>query len=325
MDISDPLVSLKRISNPYSVGLYKKDKKRILLLGDLHLPNVKECKSCERPTCSTYLGIINDLDKYHKTNGTNLDVFIEVVAPDNSKSIASKIAASSYTYSNSFLLKPLHLIKTRTSLINKLYFHNSDENIRYHYIDLRFSSIFKKNGFDIIKLIQYDSKYLEYFKERYPSKQKIISVVKDLCFGAPFDPKFKPRSYLNNGKTKIAKQFYKLQDKDQKLLRSFLNERMDIILNNTTYPDTWHVIFYTMLLMTDIYAISRFIRFFNRQVEGSTSVFLAGFAHKNNYRLFLEKWGATKIFDSHPTIDFIGNYTGSELTKMCKHVDFSKI
>jgi hypothetical protein len=148
MDISDPLVSLKRISNPYSVGLYKKDKKRILLLGDLHLPNLKECKSCKRPTCSTYLGIINDLDKYHKSNGTNLDVFIEVVAPEYSKSLASKIAASTLTYSNSFLLNPLHLVKTRTSLIDKLYFHNSDENIRYHYIDVRLSYIFKIYGFE---------------------------------------------------------------------------------------------------------------------------------------------------------------------------------
>jgi hypothetical protein len=247
------------------------------------------------------------------------------MAPDNSKSLASKIAASSLTYSNIFLAKPLHLIKTRTSLIDKLYFHNSDENIRYHYIDLRFSSIFKVYGFDIIKLSQFDSKYLENFKEKYPSKQKIISIVKDLCFGAPFDPKFKPRSYLNNGKTKIAKQFYKLKNSDQQSVRSFTNERMHIILNNTTYSDIWDIIFYTMILMTDIYAICRFIRFFNRQVEGSTSIFLSGVAHKSNYRLFLEKWGITKIFDTHPTTDFGGKNVSLELTKMCKHVDFSKL
>ena len=108
-------------------------------------------------------------------------------------------------------------------------------------------------------------------------------------------------------------------------MRSFTNERMQFILNNTTYNSTYNtglIIFYSMTLMTDIYAICRFIRFFNRQSEGGTSVFLAGALHTDTYRLFLEKWGASKVFDNHPKdiYDYRVDYT-----KMCKHVDFSKL
>jgi len=68
--------------------------------------------------------------------------------------------------------------------------------------------------------------------------------------------------------------------------------------------------------------ILKFIRFFNRQSEGGTSVFLAGALHTDIYLLFLEKWGASKVFDNHPTNmdEFRLN-----VTKMCKHVYFSKL
>jgi hypothetical protein len=79
-------------------------------------------------------------------------------------------------------------------------------------------------------------------------------------------------------------------------------------------------VFFMAAVMMDSYAICRFLYYFSKQAEGSTSVFIAGALHTYNYNLFMKEWKATEI-DEH-------TYKLEDLhkqSKACTKVDFSSI
>lgn len=316
--MEDPLLEATRISNPSTLSFFEKDGKRIVLLGDIHTPRVKECARCKEPTCYDYLGLINALDKYHKSNSTDLDVFVETFAPNYPK---DRLGLYWYGAKEKFkkAMIPslnLNLFRARTNLFSKLFLHGRDPSIqqRYHYTDFRLSKIFEDYGFSITTI--FDVLQSNEFSKRndeekanffslYPTKTKFINILKEFMFGKPFDKSYPHRNLLSHGMTRIAKQFYKLKSShDQKIIKSFtlskINKMANEIYFDKNIPDKWSnskepfilKLFNCMFLFMDTYAICRFVRYFREQSPGSTSVFLAGAAHCRNYREFLKKWGA---------------------------------
>jgi hypothetical protein len=316
--MEDPLLALQRISNPSGVFLFEKGGKRILLLGDIHSPQERECPRCNPPQCMNYTQIISALDKYHKATSTDLDVFVEISAPDYPDKRGSRFYRGVAQMFNrglrSLFSKSLDLITSRTELLSKLYFHGSAPTAqRYHYFDFRFTQLFKDYGFDIDAILRLAREidnpenrgaaltaYRDAIVARYPRKKELLETFKDFLFGKPFDPSYKNRSRLSHGMTRIAKQFYKLESRSERaLVRSFALTRLESILKS--YKDEEHTglaIFNALTLLTDIYAICRFLRFFSKQSPGSTSVFLSGLTHSENYADFLKKWGARKHFSA---------------------------
>jgi len=318
--MDDPLEEVKRISNPSGVFLFEKEGKRILLLGDLHTPQERECVHCNPPQCMNYTHLIGALDKYHKATSTNLDVFVEISAPDYPHKRASRVYRGVAQMFNrglrSLFSKSLDLVTSRSELLSKLYFHGSIPTAqRYHYFDFRFTQLFKDYGFDIDTILRVDRQatnpekrevalrtYRDTIVARYPTKKELVSTFKDFLFGKPFDPSYPNRSRLSHGMTRIAKQFYKLESRSERaLVRSFAISTLEEILRSYDYKDEEYsglAIFTALILLTDIYAICRFLRFFSKQSPGSTSVFLSGLSHSKNYAEFLKRWGARKIFSA---------------------------
>jgi hypothetical protein len=329
--MTDILKEVKRISDPITVSLYVKDGKRILLLGDRHLLN-KDCKSCEPPKCLDYLSLVKGLDKYHKETNTDLDVFFEGFAPNNGRNSLEKtkryLAELADRYFLMYKGTPLHLYNVRKALLPKAYFHNTGLNQRYHYIDHRLTSLFVMYGFNLLTIIMgtLEEKilYRTSFMSMYPNKTSYINIIKEFCFAKPFDPSLKPRSLLSKGMTKIGKQFHKLEAADQRLVKAFVIKRVHTLMDKYNYKGDLDEfltnVFYMSALFMDVYAICRFLYYYHRQSEGSTSVFIAGAAHTFNYNLFMKEWGAKEI-DEH-------TYKLEDLTKQskaCTKVDFHKL
>ncbi len=298
--MEDPLIGLKRISNPSTIALYTLQNKRILLLGDMHIPNARDCSKCVLPNCGDYLTLIDALDNYHKEQGTELDVFLETFAPEDLKSgyqKTKKVLKDKLTRVTNRIIhtKGLHLVKARNALDQKVFFHGRNETRRYHTFDLRKTELFEKSFFEPILLLNVvldEDKTFEpnVHKELlyyYPTKESLYTVTTEMCFSEkqPYN--------------RIAKQVYKLDPKDQLLVKRFFKRMFD---HDFKLYKTKRVRLHFVLsaLMTDIYAISRFLRFHRKQPQGSTSVFLAGFAHTWHYALFLKDLGAKKLFDNHP-------------------------
>jgi hypothetical protein len=123
--------------------------------------------------------------------------------------------------------------------------------------------------------------------------------------------------------TKIGKQYNKLSAVDQRLVKSFVMKRINTIMDTYNYKDFNEFlfnVFFIMILLTDVYAICRFLYYYNQQSKGSTSVFIAGAYHTFNYALFMKEWNAKEI-DEH-------TYALEDLTsisKSCIKVDFGKL
>jgi hypothetical protein len=311
---ADPLKELERISNPATYTRLEKGGKRIVLLGDIHTAKEGECPRCKLPKCANYGAFIDSLEEYHKATSTQLDVFVEVAAPEEGRlsrfyRTAGELFHKGFRHITG---QALNLVNARGDLIKKLYFHGKDGGAqRYHYIDFRFTQLFKDYGFDLPRLLEGEAlaqgdpvkvaAYIEGlrtdFVARYPTRKALVDTLKMFLFGRPFDPSYKQRERLSHGMTRIAKQFYKIESAaDRKVVRSFALERIDALLGEKdeykTTPLLHGVLLNLYALLTDIYAICRFIRYFHKQSAGSTSVFLAGVIHADNYRAFLKRWGA---------------------------------
>ena len=322
------MYKVKRISDPITIALYVKDGKRILLLGDQHVVN-RYCKKCEAPDCLDYLSLVEALDNYHKDTGTDLDVFIETFAPNDGTSTIGKgllYLQNSILGRQEFIARntPLRLYNVRKALTLKAYFHGKEAR-RYHYIDFRLTELFQKYGFSLFDLLHGSEediiKYHDIFLKMYPTKSSYTNIVKQFCFAKKFDPSLKDRSGLSQDMTKPAKQFNKLPLKEQRLVKAFITKEIKYYMNTYDYKNIGGFVssvFYIMSLIMDTYAICRFLYYHAKQTEGSTSLFIAGAAHTNTYALFLEEWGAKKIYEH--TYDFLDiKY------KACTKVDFKSL
>jgi hypothetical protein len=328
--MTNVLKEVKRISDPITISLYVKDGKRILILGDRHLVN-KDCKVCKAPKCLDYLSLVKGLDKYHKETNTELDVFFEGFAPNNGKNTFEKSRRYLGELAAHYILKfegtPLHIYDIRRALLPKAYFHKTGIKQRYHYIDHRLTDLFVMYGFDIMTVVRANEEeqqaHFTHFKSMYPTKASYIHIVKEFCFAKPFDPSLKPRTLLSNGMTKIAKQFHKLPAADQGIVKSFVIKRIDILMDTYNYKEFYGYLssmFFMSSLVMDVYAICRFLYYYNQQSKGSTSVFIAGASHTFNYALFMKEWNAKEI-DEH-------TYALEDLTsisKSCTKVDFGDL
>jgi phage FluMu protein Com len=325
----DPLNKITRISNPTAVSLFEKDNKRILLLGDAHTQG-NECPRCKPPKCVNYITILKELDEYHKKSSTQMDVFLEIFAPDYPQKMTSRLYEYGKWKGNSILRSiigsQIDLAKVREDLLSKLYFHEkSDVNQRYHYFDFRQTKLFEDYDLSVKKLMiaYFKGKLADYYDDfftSYPTKKSLVDTLKDFLFGKPFDPSYKHRDLLSHGMTRISKQFHKLSRSEQAVVRSFAVDRINDILQNYRFKDVFDFfdrILNLLTLLTDIYAICRFLRFFSQQNDGSTSVFIAGAAHTYNYTLFLKEWKAKKVFSNQKKV-----FTDANAIKKCVHVDF---
>jgi hypothetical protein len=288
-----------------------------------------------------YTELIEALDAYHKTTSTQLDTFIEIAAPEYPKNTISKAYTGAQQIFNRGARKVigsnLNLATSRTDFIKKLYFHGEGgEGQRYHYIDFRFTQLFKDYGFDMdyimiggvlhqkgdmAALDAYLKDYHKMIHDLYPTQKDITATFKDFLFGKPFDPTYRQREHLSHGMTRIAKQFYKLDTReDRAIVRSFADARLRAIFKENPYRlpgHSWSAVFNSLILLVDIYAICRFLRFFRKQGAASTSVFLTGVFHAENYRAFMSAWGATEEYLSNR--DWIRDPIKA---KKCVHVDF---
>lgn len=306
----DPLQTIRKMSNATTFAIYQRNKKRIVLLGDMHTPYEGEnCVApCNPPKCFDYIQLIQSLDTYHQKMGTDFDFYLETFSPHNSKSTWNHVKMSFLLYMSSVLRsilgQSIHLEEVRKEFIKKVYFHErKDVHQRYHYMDIRYDSLYKKNHMDMIELLKVMmnkdtiaiQKIVRTFYKHYPTCHSYIQQCKTICFGKKSN--------------KISKQYHKLEAKDKKLVQHFFDQRMASVMKMfqkrwseiaTIKKSTHLILFFTMLLfstglLTDIYAICRFLRFFHRQPPGSTSLFLTGAAHSTNYIEFLKMWKARPI------------------------------
>ncbi len=323
---TDPLVEVRRISNPSALALLTKDNKRILLLGDFHSHSDKEeCKRCKQPSCLNYATILKQLDEYHTEQGTDLDVFVESFAPNDPKSGFNGLKQSTkdifYAYQAKIYGLQIDLINLRKNLASKLYFHKDEPHIRYHYIDMRLTSEFEELGINLSSLLTISNEddeldYLTKFKERFPTNSFYQKKVESIFFS----------KYSKQNPSRVAKQVSKLPSKEQQLLKQFFRKQATH-LRIKEKQDSLQLdyIFTIGILMIDIYALARFMRFFSNQPEGSTSVFIEGAAHSFNYYTFLKLWGARV----RTNIGFKGKFNQSWINKTlkrgkCLRVNFTR-
>ena len=219
----------------------------------------------------------------------------------------------------------LHLIDVRKELLSKVYFHKRESKQRYHYFDFRFSNLFADYGFDVVMIFTKSPKEIyDKVHSLYPTKAKYLSIIKKFCFSRHFEPSYERRNLLSHDMTRIAKQFYKLPPKEREFVKEFVNKRIDTIMKNCDFFDEQNFAiknwFFIVILMTDVYAICRFIRYHMNQIEGSTTVLLAGVYHTYTYSLFLKKWKAKNIFSKNHTLNDTEQLDPN--ASKCVHVDF---
>jgi hypothetical protein len=310
-----PISKLSKISNPSSFSIYTKLDKYIIFLGDQHTSyKGKNCKEpCSPPSCYTYISLIETLDTYHKNQDTDLDVYLETFKPTNPKQFLSRFKISAITYIDQIfrnvLDSSLHLTEVRKHFLKKVYFHNKkDVHQRYHYMDIRYEPMFKKNHISFIYLLQlmyisirkekYAEKKMKHelnmFFKKYPSISSFYTQMSYLCF--------KDKHSI------ITKQYKKLNKQDQSLINSFFHSFLK--KKKTFYKKIWsrsskqrtHFVMGILEIsafLTDIYTLCRFLRFFHTQPKGSTSIFITGAAHSNNYIAFMKHWKAKTLIRKH--------------------------
>lgn len=306
--MTDPLQSLERISNASAAAIYTLNTKRIVLLGDFHVPDARDCSRCVYPKCADYSTLIHELDAYHKETGTELDVFLEIFAPEDMKSYAQRMkyyllrSKLNATIGNILYSKKPHLLELRRQLDRKVFFHGRNTLQRYHAIDFRDTPDVKDALLDVYeflanlkagpsKLERYIETLTQQSLKAYPTKERLFTRIYAMCFASARKP------------NRIQKQVAKLSPEHRRMLQAFFRKMFDhYYLYNKKVRLFLHLNLAT--LATDIYALARFLRFMSQQVEGSTSVFLAGARHTWHYSLFLQRLGAKRVFDTHSKLGF---------------------
>lgn len=297
--MTDPLLNLERVSDPVTYSLFEKDGKRIVLLGDVHVNNEKKCENCRKPKCLNYLTLIRSLDEYAKKTDTDLDVFLEMAAPNFGKNKTEKRGLYDATLEDRLTQRRaksfLRLYNARKEFGTKAYFHKGTEKQRYHYIDPRMTGFIQSYGFFIHTLATGTPTerlgYYAMFQLAYPSPKKLLDTLLAICFSKKLrlPPPFQGKIYMS----KIAKQVYKLPLSDQKYVRGFFTRHFQTILGRLNYQaqDTFaDALFQLISGLMDVYAICRLLFYHRKQSTGSTSVILAGAWHTYVYSEFLKGW-----------------------------------
>lgn len=277
------------------MALLTNNDKRIVLLGDAHTPyKGLSCKKCH-DDCYTVTRFIRSLAAYHKkqTPKQEFDVFIETYAPlGNSKQKKDlqqmidivKLEEKDKDQRHN----PLLIFELRKEFSKDVYIHTAN-TIRYHYVDVRITPYIENLGLGIVS----NSSCLHLIKLAYPTKIKINSTIVHICFESR-DPE-----------NRISKQYHKLSQSNKLSVRHFIEHRIQVIHKDNPYlqDETFGAcLFYLRCLLLDCYTICRFLRFFERQPPGSTTVYFAGSLHTWTMLEFLTQMNnkTVCIINTHP-------------------------
>ena len=291
----DPLENIRELSGVIHVALLTNNDKRIVLLGDAHTPyKGLSCKKCH-DDFYTVTRFIRSLDAYHKkqTPKQEFDVFIETYAPigdsKQKKDLQQMIDIVKLEEKDKdHRLNPRIIIELRKEFSKDVYIHTAN-TIRYHYVDVRVTPYIENLGLGLLR----SSGCLQWIKLAYPTKAKINSTIVHICFES--------RDLENL----ISKQYHKLSQSNKRLVRHFIEHRIQAIHKDYPYlkDETFDAcFFYLCCLLMDCYTICRFLRFFERQPPGSTTVYFAGALHTWTMLEFLTQMNnkTVCIMNTHP-------------------------
>ena len=292
----DPLEYLQRLSGVNALAILAKDNKRIVLLGDQHTPyKGLTCSDCHKE-CFTIKRFIRALARYHTKTGTDFDLFGEFYAPfsDSKNPDVLKHMVKVAKLDEDFGKKePSILIELRKEFAREAYIHKATA-VRFHYVDVRTSPYIQSKGLDLLSDapgVCNPENYYRLFKVAYPTKSSLSMTIIDICFESK-DPE-----------NKISKQYRKLPLSERRLVRGFIEKRIQAINNHFSYSGISNIMncaFWLKMVLVDSYTICRFLRFFAKQPPGSTSVFLEGAAHTWAVLEFLKISGCEVILNTHP-------------------------
>jgi hypothetical protein len=280
--MTDPLLTVKRLSGINTVAIYTKDAKRIVLLGDMHTSTKGlMCSRCHANTCYTVAGFIRALADYSAATKTQFDLFGEFYAPtykDIAGSLMVKIANL-----ESKQQKHKLLFQMRSEFAREVYLHGHKKSaVRYHYVDVRTAPYVQAKGIGLILRVRPDYDLL--IQAAFPTHTAFTNIILELCLSSS---------------NKIHKQYQQLPLAQRKLVRSWLLSRVRTLSRFRWSFKTFT--FWMEALLMDFYAVCRFLRYFARQPAGSTSVFFAGAGHTLSIGLFLQKWGAQQRISTAST------------------------
>lgn len=96
--VADPLAAIRHLSWPVSATVHiLKERKRVVILGDMHRSLRGACSPCEGPACMTINDLLHALVDYSTASATNLDVLIEhTLIPNTGRSAAVAREAKAY-------------------------------------------------------------------------------------------------------------------------------------------------------------------------------------------------------------------------------------
>lgn len=275
------------------------------------MSNTRPCPSCAPPTCLGYADLFQAYKTWHASAGHgDLDIYFEGFVLEDMKSSQGKRklyqleGQNRLTYKLTHKGKSLKIYNVRKNLYPNAFFHKSD-TLRTHAIDIRLLPALQKHGFELNLLLKGYADAPEYHEallKKYPTKAAAEDMLEALAFRED---------------TKIAKQFRKIPSSQQSLMRRFFKERMKELYARDFFGMT--------VLLMDIYALCRFLRFFERQPVGSTSIFFAGVQHCWNYQAFLTEWGATPIFSTMPVgfqdmMEYVNKKWAKPCVPACTHI-----
>jgi hypothetical protein len=290
---TDPFTQIRELSGVVYVALLSKHDKRIVLLGDAHTPyKGLSCKKCHTD-CYTVTRFIKSLASYHAKTNTELDVFIETYAPlgnsKQKKDLQQMIDIVKFEETEKEQRRePKILFEIRKEFSKEVYIHTAN-TIRYHYVDIRVTPFIEETGLGLRSTLS-NCSFLK--KAAYPTKSKINSTILHICF-VNQDPE-----------NKISKQFYKLSRTNKQCVRRFIEQRIQAIHKDLPYTEMFDSCFFWLCcLLLDCYMICRFLRFFERQPPGSTTVYFAGAAHTWTLFEFITQMdnNTNCILNTHPT------------------------
>ena len=309
----DPLDQLHTLSGVNTLAILTKDNKRIVLLGDQHTPyKGLTCPDCHKD-CFTVKRLIRSLATYHTKIGTDFDLFGEFYAPfgDSKNTDVLKNMIKITKLDEEYAKKdPIILFEMRKEFARESYIHKAT-TVRFHYVDMRTSPYIQSKGLDILSDapgVCNPDVYYRLFKIAYPTKAILSATIIDICFESK-DPE-----------NKISKQYRKLPISERRLVRGFIEKRINAISKHFSYSDIRDYVFWLKMLLVDSYTICRFLRFFAGQQPGSTTVFLEGAAHTWTVLEFLKLSGCDIILNTHPKNVFDMINMNVKMSK-CIHTD----
>ena len=303
MPPTDPLNNINQLSGATYASILTKDCKRIILLGDVHLPaNKLLCSNCyASKKCYNIIQFIHLLADYHFGTATHFDMFCEAFAPtDVLHQTTTNTVKRNYNANPSILLAAV-----RKEFSDQIYRHKRNRRIRFHYVDIRSSPFLQKTGLTFLLWLMFSNVssspewfgtgfelYLNLFLRSYPTFHSFKSAILHICFTSK-DPT-----------NVVVKQFNKLPSTAFKThIKDFIIRKLNAL--NKIFPysskkTVMSTIFWGTALLMDCYTICRFLRFFVNQPAGSTTVFFEGAGHCWIVLEFLKELDAKQHFNNFP-------------------------